>query len=63
LNLEECYDQIIHPQKRQSVHYALETVISRMVEINKLVVKNYHDFIKFKIDKDLKVDFKTRYCE
>lgn len=64
-DLEECYDQIVHPQKRKSLQVFLETVMSRMVEVYKLITKHYSDKIKFDMtksdttgDKDKKEDKK-----
>jgi len=31
---------MVHPQKRESVKFALETVMSRMCEVQKFVTKN-----------------------
>ncbi|CAD7971149.1 unnamed protein product [Amoebophrya sp. A120] len=36
--LEDCYDQIIHPQKRRSIKEVLETVIVRLLEVKQQLV-------------------------
>lgn len=38
-NLEECYDAMVHPQKRQDVKEVLETVIRRVVVLKHRLVK------------------------
>lgn len=36
-NLEDCYDQHVHPQKRNDIKEVLESVIGRMLEIKDLL--------------------------
>ena len=59
--LEECYDQIVHPQKRIFIKKVLESTITRICEIKKyLVYYNYRkDSIYIHLDGllfDLKYD-------
>jgi hypothetical protein len=37
--LEDCYDQIVHPQKRRDIKVALETVMARLVQVKAEVVR------------------------
>ena len=37
--LGECYDQIIHPQKRRLLRHVLDGTIGRMLEIKQELVK------------------------
>eukprot|EP01116_Phalansterium_solitarium_P018485 TRINITY_DN4902_c0_g1_i1.p1 TRINITY_DN4902_c0_g1~~TRINITY_DN4902_c0_g1_i1.p1 ORF type:complete len:633 (+),score=286.29 TRINITY_DN4902_c0_g1_i1:138-2036(+) len=37
--LEDCFDQIVHPQKRVDVKKALEAVMGRILEIKEVLVK------------------------
>lgn len=37
--LEECYDQMVHPQKRVDIKKALESCIGRLLEIKSWMVK------------------------
>ncbi|CAH8502324.1 unnamed protein product [Schistosoma turkestanicum] len=47
-NLERCYDQILHPQKRRLLRTLLDSVIGRFLEIKQEMVKlelsEYHYF-------------------
>eukprot|EP00392_Amoebophrya_sp_AT5.2_P012053 g12147.t1 len=36
--LEDCYDQIIHPQKRRSIKEVLETVLVRILEVKQQLI-------------------------
>ena len=36
--LEECYDQMVHPQKRSAIKPVLESTIARICEVKKLLV-------------------------
>lgn len=37
--LEECYDQMVHPQKRLDIKKALESTIGRILELKSWMVK------------------------
>ena len=37
--LEDCYDQIVHPQKRRDIKISLEVVMARICQIKKDLVK------------------------
>jgi hypothetical protein len=37
--LEECYDQMVHPQKRLDIRKALESTIGRILELKSWMVK------------------------
>lgn len=37
--LDECYDQIIHPQKRRLLRHVLDGTIGRMLEVKQELVK------------------------
>lgn len=55
-NLEDCYDQHVHPQKRIDIKDVLESVIGRMLEIKEYLVKlSGLKFINFD---DILVDLK-----
>lgn len=44
-NLEETYDQIIHPQKRRLIRDMLDGVIGRVLELkNEMVEKEYSEY-------------------
>jgi hypothetical protein len=47
--LEDCYDQIVHPQKRRDIKLSLETVMARVVqikhEINRFNPRMKTDFV------------------
>ena len=53
-NLEDCYDQHVHPQKRIDIKAVLEAVIGRMLEIKQCLVKiksmHYIDFDSILVD-------------
>ncbi|CAH8556235.1 unnamed protein product [Schistosoma rodhaini] len=53
-NLERCYDQIVHPQKRRLLRTLLDSIIGRFLEIKKEMVKlelsEYHYFDDILID-------------
>ncbi|KAK4471393.1 hypothetical protein MN116_004825 [Schistosoma mekongi] len=53
-NLERCYDQIFHPQKRRLLRTLLDSVIGRFLEVKKEMVKlelsEYHYFDDILID-------------
>lgn len=36
--LEDCYDQMTHPQKRRSIKEVLETVLIRILEIKQQLI-------------------------
>lgn len=36
--LEDCYDQMIHPQKRRTIKEILETVLIRILEIKQQLI-------------------------
>lgn len=38
-NLDECYDQIIHPQKREIIGRLLDTSLGRLLEIKREIVR------------------------
>ena len=46
--LEQCYDQIVHPQKRQVLRHCLDGVMGRVVELKHEMVNlefsEYHYF-------------------
>jgi len=55
-NLEDCYDQHVHPQKRIDIKEVLEAVIGRMLEIKQYLIKlSGLKFINFD---DILVDLK-----
>ena len=35
--LEDCYDQIVHPQKRRDIRKALEVVMARTVQVGEIL--------------------------
>lgn len=47
--LEECYDLVVHPQKRESIKRGLEAVIGRLIEIKNWLKKlnNNNDIVVF----------------
>ncbi|CAH8522754.1 unnamed protein product [Heterobilharzia americana] len=53
-NLERCYDQVVHPQKRRLLRILLDSVIGRFLEIKREMVKlelsDYHYFDDILID-------------
>ena len=53
-NLEDCYDQHVHPQKRIDIKAVLEAVIGRMLEIKQCLVKlkglHFIDFDSILVD-------------
>mmetsp|Transcript_92380 Transcript_92380/g.199764 ORF Transcript_92380/g.199764 Transcript_92380/m.199764 type:complete len:96 (-) Transcript_92380:609-896(-) len=51
---------MVHPQKRTTVEFVLETVMSRMVEVYKLVTKNFSDLLTNSPDNVTK---KPKQCE
>jgi len=55
-NLEDCYDQHVHPQKRNDIKDVLEAVIGRMLEIKEHLV-NLKGFKFINFD-DILVDLK-----
>eukprot|EP00297_Palpitomonas_bilix_P017871 CAMPEP_0113878750 /NCGR_PEP_ID=MMETSP0780_2-20120614/6859_1 /TAXON_ID=652834 /ORGANISM="Palpitomonas bilix" /LENGTH=161 /DNA_ID=CAMNT_0000865261 /DNA_START=105 /DNA_END=587 /DNA_ORIENTATION=- /assembly_acc=CAM_ASM_000599 len=38
-NLEECYDNVVHPQKRRDILVVLEAVMGRMLEIKDFLIR------------------------
>jgi hypothetical protein len=54
--LEECYDQIVHPQKRRLLRHMLDGTIGRILEIKQEMVKL--DPLEFHYFDDLLTDMK-----
>merc|ERR1711907_547097 len=45
-NLEDCYDQMIHPQKREDIKYALENCIGQLINTKyDLVLNQQTDYV------------------
>ena len=50
-DLEDCYDQRVHPQKRRDIKVTLESVMGRMLEIKQILLQmlgpcpNFDDII------------------
>eukprot|EP01064_Diplonema_japonicum_P008728 TRINITY_DN16126_c0_g1_i1.p1 TRINITY_DN16126_c0_g1~~TRINITY_DN16126_c0_g1_i1.p1 ORF type:complete len:950 (+),score=196.86 TRINITY_DN16126_c0_g1_i1:58-2850(+) len=53
--LENCYDQLLHPQKRADVRVVLDATIGRMLEIKKNLVHHCGDYINYD---DVLIDLK-----
>lgn len=55
-NLELCYDQIVHPQKRQLLRQFLDATIGRILELkNEMVNLEFSEFHYFD---DILADYK-----
>ena len=53
--LEECYDQILHPQKRADVRVVLDSTIGRLLEVKRCLVRHCGDYVNYD---DVLVDLK-----
>ncbi|KAJ9470872.1 putative 26S protease subunit YTA6 [Diplonema papillatum] len=53
--LEDCYDQVLHPQKRADVRVVLDATIGRMLELKHQLLKHCGDYINYD---DVLVDLK-----
>lgn len=54
--LEQCYDQMVHPQKRRTVRKTLDGVIGRILELKKEMLNL--DFCEFQYFDDVLSDLK-----
>ena len=53
--LEDCYNQLLHPQKRADVRVVLDATIGRMLEVKKHLVRHCGDYLNYD---DILVDLK-----
>eukprot|EP00755_Sulcionema_specki_P027634 Sspe_Gene.88184::Locus_60260_Transcript_1_1_Confidence_1.000_Length_1581::g.88184::m.88184 len=53
--LEDCYDQILQPQKRADVRVVLDATIGRMLEVKRRIVRHCGDYVNYD---DVLVDLK-----
>ena len=62
--LEQCYDQIVHPQKRRVLRHVLDGTMGRILELkNEMVNLEFSEFHYFDdVLSDLKLTPVSTYC-
>ena len=53
--LEECYNQLLHPQKRADVRIVLDSTVGRLLEVKRSLVNHCGDYLNYD---DVLVDLK-----